>query len=221
MKSDPLKRPLHVLSAGPFGSAIAKWIRYLCAATAETKVTDNTLPMAETWPQARAHVVASWRPVPELCALADELCYRWELPFIPVIADRAIVRVGPLIIRGLSCWTCWTARARQHEPWLAEQEALLEFYTQHPTSGPGGFLEPFALMAATRLFGIIDSLDRNQAVAGTVWEINLLNGAMRSGVLNGVHDCPRCGTLRPPATRTVLDLSRELNLFSKEAARIS
>src|SRR5690349_3627555 len=90
--------PPHILSIGSFGRAVAHYLRDFRSDLAETIVTDDTIALPAVWPASCAVIVASWRPVPHFCELLDEFSFTREQPFVPVILDSTILRIGPVVI---------------------------------------------------------------------------------------------------------------------------
>jgi bacteriocin biosynthesis cyclodehydratase domain-containing protein len=206
-----VRAPVHLLAVGSFGNAVAGYLKRFHPDLVETIVENDVIPLPETWPASRMLVLASWRPVPGLCELLDDVCHRWRRPFVPLILDSAILRLGPVVIPGQEgCWGCWDRRYRQREDWREEQSALFEYYSSHPDSGPRGFLEPFAMMGAARIRKTIEALDASTATAGYLWQMDLLTGEITTGGLTGIHGCSRCGTGRPEATRGYAEMQQAL-----------
>lgn len=202
--------PPHILSIGSFGRAVAHYLRDFRSDLVETVVTDDTIALPDVWPTSCANIVASWRPVPHFCELLDELSFKWERPFVPVILDSTLLRIGPVVLPKLgSCWSCWVRRYAQHDAWREERRALLEHYASHPTVGPQGYLEPFAMIAASRLASILGSVRGDSSAAGHIWQIDVITRQVTMGKVVGVHDCPRCG-LHRRAERSFADLHRDL-----------
>src|SRR6202000_1712207 len=96
--------------------------------------------------------LAAWRPDRKLCVLLDQCAHIAGTPFIPLTIELNKVQVGPVVVPGHSCcWTCWDRRAQQNFPWREARHALHEFYEAHPESGPEGYLETVAAMAAAKM----------------------------------------------------------------------
>jgi bacteriocin biosynthesis cyclodehydratase domain-containing protein len=202
---------VHLLSCGPFGEAVGRYLKTIREDMAYTHVIDDMLPLPSTWPEARINVLAAWRPVPDLCELLNQLSHERRRPFLPVIQDLTALRFGPLVIPGRgACWNCWVTRWRQHSGWTKERESLLRYYATHPCDGPAGYLEPFALMAAARISQTMSAVDSCIAIPGCVWQIDVLTRQVDTSTVVGVHDCSWCGLGRPKATRTFADMRKEL-----------
>ncbi|PWT89853.1 MAG: hypothetical protein C5B54_08250 [Acidobacteria bacterium] len=203
--------PVHVLSIGAFGQGVAQYLREFRTDLLETAVNDDTIALPTVWPKSRAVVIVSWRPVPHFCELLDELAFAWGRPFVPVILDSTILRVGPVVVPNKgSCWACWARRYTQHDAWRQERRALLEHYTSHPSAGPQGYLEPFAMIAASRLASILNALEDPNPPAGRVWQMDMITREITAATVVGVHDCPKCGLHRPIAERGFSDMRHDL-----------
>jgi bacteriocin biosynthesis cyclodehydratase domain-containing protein len=213
MKPRAVPGPPHLLSVGSFGRAVAQYLSALCPKLVETRVTDDTIVLPTMWPSCSTNFLASWRPVPHLCGLLDELSFKWERPFVPIILDSTFLRVGPVVApRYGPCWGCWMSRSTQHDDWSRERLALFDFYASHPDEGPRGYLEPFAMMAASRMAAILEAVKSSNlnAAAGHIWQIDMLTREITTATVIGVDDCSRCGLHRPPATRSFAVMQKEL-----------
>lgn len=217
------EKPLapHVLSIGSFGRAVARYLHTSRPDLIETQVVDDTIALPTVWPSSFAVILASWRPVPHFCELLDQLSFAWNQPFIPMILDSTMLRIGPVVIPGKgSCWACWARRYKQHDSWRKERGVLLEYYAAHPEAGPKGYLEPFAMIGASRLAMILASLNGSNPPAGQIWQIDTITRETTQGVVTGIHDCPQCGLHRPASERSFSFLRRDLAyLWAQPAER--
>jgi bacteriocin biosynthesis cyclodehydratase domain-containing protein len=203
--------PVHSFVAGNFGKAGGQYLKSFRNDIIETVVTDDTIPLPEVWPASRALVLIGWRPAPNLCSLLEELSYKWERPFIPLFLDSTVMRLGPVVIPGHgACWNCWIQRSQQHADWPEAEAALLDHYGHSPASGPHGYLEPFAMMAAARLSEVIDQLTEPEKIGGHIWQLDMLTQHVTLSQIVGIHGCPRCGLHRSPEERTFAPLEKEL-----------
>lgn len=204
-------KPVHVFTVGKYGMAMAKYLKMISQDIVETPVVGDIIPLPEVWPDSRATVVLSWRPVPTLCEYADEISHLTKRPFIPVIQDANELQVGPVVIPGHgSCWRCWVKRGRQRSEWPEAKFAVLQHYANHPASGPVGFLDSFALIAAARVKAFLDCLESQPEIAGSVWQINVLSRAIVSTKVVGTHGCPQCGISTIAAIRTIAAIQQQL-----------
>lgn len=207
-------KPVHLLSVGAFGHAVGDYLKTFRSDIEVTSVRNNVIPLPETWPDSRVNVVAAWRAVPTLCELLDQLSHKWLRPFVPLILDSPVLRLGPIVSPGNGCcWNCWIRRRRQHATWPDEQLALTEHYAAHAESGPRGYLEPFAMMGAARIahaIDALDALDSSAPIAGHVWQIDLVTRKVTCSTVVGIHDCARCGLHRLAATRSFAEMQHAL-----------
>ena len=188
-------------------------------------VTTTTVPCvtemaSDSWPRARVRLVASWRPVPALCRRLDNLSFQNKIPFIPLILDSSLLQLGPVVIpESGCCWSCWERRTLQHAAVPSAHTALWDFYDNHDASGPQGYIEPFAVIGASRFSQMVDALDCRQAAPGQVWQMNLLSRRIVTSCEIGVDGCPQCGSGRSIPTRSVEDLKRRLGyLWTNDVA---
>ena len=204
-----MESALHLISVGPFGKAVARHLRTMIEFR-ETTLEAGAM-RDRAWTKADINVVVAWRPVPRLCAFLDELSFKHGTRFLPLILDGTVMSCGPSVIPGAgSCWHCWNIRCQQHAAWPTERDALLGYYASHPADGPRGFLEPFAMMGAARINEAVKLFQREQAIPGEIWQIDMLSLDITQTVAVGVNDCPRCGLQRPATTRNFSELQKNL-----------
>lgn len=204
-------RPVSVVSVGPFGKAVARFLKTLRADVLEIPSANDLHTLLEMRAPMRIYVIAAWRPVPKLCELLDQASYEHKRPFIPLILDSRILRLGPVVLPGREgCWRCWTLRTRQHALWPKEQQALLDHYSSKVDAGPQGYLEPIALMAASRVSDTVDALDSSNVHPGFIWQIDIFTREIVTSSLIGIHGCPHCGLHSDETTRSVAELQEQL-----------
>lgn len=205
-------KPIHIISIGAFGQAVAATLQELLPNVVETRIADNGQTYPLLWPNAQMHLLASWRPATKISRLLNEMCYAWNTPFIEAVLETPQLRVGPVVIPGGSaCHDCFEQRLRQHTARPAEHQALREFYNAQPQRGPQGYLPAFADIAAIRLTQFVAQFDRDAAaVAGQVWQLNTISRDTVQGTVVGVHACHYCGLGREEATRSYSALRHEL-----------
>lgn len=203
--------PVNIMPVGSFGKAVSCYLQSLIPHATEILISFGQLPLAETCLRARINIVAAWRPAPELCDFVDQLSHQHNRPFFAVILDGTALRLGPVVVPGRgSCWSCWIQRSQQHAAWPKEQAAVWRHYSAHPDSGPRGYLEPFAMLAAAKSKQTIDALASSSAVPGSIWEIDTITRQITTGAVAGVHGCPRCGLHRKAAERSFAEMQRRL-----------
>jgi bacteriocin biosynthesis cyclodehydratase domain-containing protein len=197
------------LGIGPFGGRVARQLLSVHASSALLTAADirNAFAFAR-----EAVIVAMWRPEPALCERADELSYRLRVPWLPIVMEHPVIRVGPLVCPQTGpCFRCYRRRREQHDTQPAATAALLAAYAADSAAGPGGYLPHHARIAA----GVAGQLIRGRpagglvqgvgqgaaAMAGQVTTIRLLNGSMSVSPVIACHDCDRCGGPAGPAGR--------------------
>jgi bacteriocin biosynthesis cyclodehydratase domain-containing protein len=207
---------VRLFCAGKFGEAVQQHLRryrddLLCASAASSSALSDDLP------PAKALALAAWRPDSKLCASLDRIAHHTGSPFLPLTIELNKVRVGPLVMPGRGCcWPCWEWRMQQNFRWRSARHALLKFYETHPESGPEGYLETVAAMAAAKMAQVIAEIENDRARAGLVWQLDLITRQMETYQAIGRHDCSTCGLHRPPQTRSVDLISQELEWLWKQ-----
>jgi bacteriocin biosynthesis cyclodehydratase domain-containing protein len=206
---------------GPFGAHVAS---LLATALPGGGKVDATLAgiSAALAEQASAVVIALSRPDPTLCDTIDALSYRHQRPWLPVIMEHPVIRIGPLARPPAGpCFRCYARRRRQHDrqPWVTA--ALLAGNDRQQVCGPGGYLPHHARLAAAIAHDAVRSLledSPSQAAPepGSVSTIRLadmgLSLGLRSSGVIACHDCDRCGVAAlPGASDWLIDLALSLN----------
>jgi len=210
-----LEKHVRVVSVGPFGRSVARFLLSLRRDVEETAAPDapgasDLILAGLVREETHTTILAASHPVPHLCDQIDKLTHERGAAFVPVILESALLRVGPVVLSGQPpCWDCWIRRRAQFASSPNVHQALLQHYSAS-NRGPRGHLASFAAMAAGRVASVLAALDAKQPVAGRVWQIDLLTRAMTAGRAEGIHDCPRCGLHRAAATRSVLEMQTEL-----------
>jgi bacteriocin biosynthesis cyclodehydratase domain-containing protein len=158
--------------------------------------------------RADAVVLALWRPEPELCALADTLSFRHLVPWLPVVMEHPVIRIGPFVeSRTGPCYGCYARRKAQHDrqPWITA--ALVAGHRRDRDCGPRGYLPHQARMAAavaleTLKAGITSAPQRNnRPLEGPmVTTIGLVDGGMQANPVIAGHNCVQCGASGSSAT---------------------
>lgn len=209
---------VQLFCVGKFGEAVQQHLlRYRHDLLSTTTSSDGASLRLDGLSPARMLVLASWRPAPKLCALLDRVAHETRSPFVPLTIELNTMRIGPLVVPGHGCcWMCWERRVQQGFPWQAARHALHEFYDTHPERGPEGYLETVAGMAATRMAQVIAEIENHRARPGLVWQFDFITREIDSYRAVGIHNCPRCGLHRPPQTRSVDLISRELEWLWKQ-----
>jgi bacteriocin biosynthesis cyclodehydratase domain-containing protein len=150
--------------------------------------------------QPDAVVLALWRPEPELCETADELSFRSLVPWLPVIMEHPVVRIGPLVWPTTGpCYGCYARRKAQHDqqPWATA--AIDAHYRRDQACGPRGYLPQQARMAAALA---LETLTADMASArcpsqspldgAVVTTVGLVSGGLQANAVVTGHNCGRC-----------------------------
>ena len=198
---------IHVLAAGEFGGEVAARLSGLLSHVTTTPLA-GLEGSAAYWPAADAYVIAAWRPVPALCRLIDELAHSWKRPFVPVVADGSLLRVGPVVVPQKGpCHGCYEKRRLQHSRTADWDKAVTRHYDSSPEHGPKGFLAPVASIAAIQTARTLRDLEQ---AAGSVWTLDVVTRAVSLTSVVGVHGCPRCGLRRDESNRSFQTLQSEV-----------
>lgn len=217
MQEQTLREPVHLLLRGAFAKAVAEYLSKFRSGVIESVVEDDAGSGPENWPSARISIVVASRPSPDLCSLLDTLSHKWQRPFVSVEVNSSTLSVGPIVIPGEgSCWGCWRLRHLQHSAAPKAEWDLWDYYASHLSAGPKGYLEPFALMAATQITSTIDLLDSFRAKPGYVWQIDMLTRRICTGTAIGAHDCPLCGLQRHAQNRTYDRMQNDLSYLWRD-----
>ncbi len=205
-------KPIHVLTVGSFGEQTAAMLREMVPQVVITRVTGRNSTTPSTWPDARMHMVAAWRIVPDLLELVNEMSFGWRTAFVPAVIEEAELVIGPVIIPGLSaCYTCYERRVLQHCTRPDAREALKRHYETVEDSGPKGHLKVFADLAAARLAQVAYEVETQpHQIAGAVWQFDLMRRMSTLSTVVGIHGCHHCGLHREERTRSYSLLLAEL-----------
>jgi bacteriocin biosynthesis cyclodehydratase domain-containing protein len=216
----PQRLPVHIISVGPFGRAVAQNLRGCLAEVQETEVgLEELLPRSAVL-GARVNIVAAWRPVPQLCEVVDQLSHEMQKPFVPLVVDATLLQIGPVVIpRQGSCWQCWMRRSAQPSPLPKERLIVQQYYLTHPDAGPKGYLEPFALLGALRIKQIVEGIDSSDVTPGSVWQFDMITRQITRSIVTGIHNCPRCGLHREAPARTFAQMKQDLAYLWKQTAK--
>ena len=161
---------------------------------------------------ADAYVLAAWRAPGAAAEALDALAHAWRVPWLPIVAEHPLLRVGPAVVPGRgACRRCFEARRRQHAAAPELTDALADHYRAHPDAGPRGFLPSHATIAAALGREALDGLAADpDAEAGRYRQFHVVSQRLGAGRAVGLHGCPRCGSGRDERTRSYAELVREL-----------
>ena len=204
--------PVAVAGTGPFGTRCAE---LLAAGLPGSRTLDASEITATFATRPGAVVLALWRPEPGLCEAADELAFRHRVPWLPVVMEHPVIRVGPVVRPPVGpCFGCYARRRAQHDgqPWATA--ALRAAYDRDQACGARGYLPHHARLAAAVAHTM---LHPGAVPLDTVSTIRLVTGGLSAGRVVACHGCARCGTGAPPGRPGWLE---ELPLRMREAAAV-
>lgn len=162
-------------------------------------------------------VLASWRPAPALAERVDALAYRTGRPWLPVVLENTVIRVGPLVRPPHGpCFGCYRRRRAQHDPRAATSSLLLDQYDRDPASGPGGFLPQHARAAAAVTTGCL----RPTARTGVVTTVRFAPWAVDTAHVVPTHGCQRCQAAPRAADADVAGLRTALGRVWHESSGV-
>ncbi|KJJ41555.1 hypothetical protein UM89_12605 [Bacillus subtilis] len=206
-------KPIHIMTTGDFGREVAQQLSKKIDNIVITPLNEPLyLLPSDRFPSARLHIFASWKSSSFISKQLDQLCFKWNEPWLPITMDHPYIRIGPLVIPGEGpCYHCFESRYLQHSPVPQYVKKIDTYYHSHPDAGPKGFLRSFAGWSAIFASTVIKSIDENElSQSGRVWKLNMLTRESFSSQTISVHGCPRCGLKRPEENRSVKHLSENL-----------
>jgi bacteriocin biosynthesis cyclodehydratase domain-containing protein len=210
-------RPVHVLSAGDFGRAVAARMGEMLEIVV-TEVRGHGVSPA-SWPLARLHILASWRPALSISRQVEASAFAWRVPWLPIVAEHPFIYIGPSIVPGVGpCYGCFRRRLMQHSGSNDLTDALQTHYENDPEAGPQGYLPTLATFSAMVACDIAERIAHDPAnEAGKVSQLHVPSLRTLQGLVVGVHGCERCGSGRDERTRSHAELEKDLaRLFRSE-----
>jgi len=204
-----------LLGLGDFGDHVAA---FLCGnARWPVAMADSVAGAFEK--DSPAFIATMWRPCPATCEEADELAFRHQRPWLPVVMDHPHVRVGPMVVPGQgACFGCFTARCDQHDSQPDITAALHAGFDREPGLGPRGYLDHHARLAAALAQMALGDLsdDWLAAAAGQVLTFNVYRSTVRRHPVIARSGCPRCGG--PAASANGSAMADLLHIIAAERA---
>jgi bacteriocin biosynthesis cyclodehydratase domain-containing protein len=191
---------IRTVGVGPFGERVAERLLRLIPAS-RIAAEDDIDDVFSAAPSAVA--IATWRPAPALCERADELAYRYRVPWLAVIMEHPVIRVGPLVDPATGpCFRCYRRRRVQHDTQAMATAAVHAAYERDPVLGPAGYLPQHvrlaAGLAANMLLAAGLAPSERCTVSSNVVTVRLLRRGLSMNPVVACHDCDRCGTSPGP-----------------------
>lgn len=184
------KTPMHALWTGDFGERTAAHLSALTGCPTQYAALEPAV-----WPHTARRVVVTWRDEPQLFDRVAQTHGVWGTPWLPVVHEFPMIRVGPLVVPGEGpCLRCYGRRRAQHDRTAQSTAALRASAAAHPSHGVAGFTESQAMIAAGLAVDLLDSHEADGQQAGRVCFYNVLTRALIADTVTGVHGCAECGT---------------------------
>jgi bacteriocin biosynthesis cyclodehydratase domain-containing protein len=134
-------------------------------------------------------VLALWRPSPDLCERADALAASHRVPWIPVIMEHPVLRIGPYVRADAGpCFRCYRSRRVQHDDQHRATAALHAAYDATSECGPRGYLPHHARLAAVVLASHLE-----HRKVGRVTTVQIATARLHTHHVVACHGCDRCG----------------------------
>jgi bacteriocin biosynthesis cyclodehydratase domain-containing protein len=192
---------VHLIGFGAFGEAVADQLADNLNHTVRFPV-ERLADAVSSRPERL--IVALWRPAPSLCEAIDALCFEHRLPWLPIIMEHPVIRVGPDVSPGRGpCFRCYRWRRTQHDVQAESTEALYRAYDVDPTCGPAGFLPHHARLSAALAGAALDF-----GLPGDVSTIGPVTGQVSTYHVLACHACDRCEPARLDRDRELVEITR-------------
>lgn len=190
---------LTIASTGPFGERISNFLAAGRPGCREISAHGSELTNA--FADSSMVVLALWRPDQELCESTDALSFQHQVPWLPVIMEHPVIRVGPMIRPPFGpCFGCYARRRLQHDRDSWASAVLGWAYAADHAWGPGGYLPHHARLAAALTRDVINrpAVRHQGLVADEVTTIRLLTGGFHTRPVIACPGCDRCEPAAPP-----------------------
>ncbi|MFG2195874.1 TOMM precursor leader peptide-binding protein [Streptomyces sp. NPDC048639] len=188
--------PMHVLWTGEFGERVARHVEHMTGCPTRRAGHGDLRPA--TWPHTPMRLVAGWRLEAGLLNEVARLHRACRTPWLPIVHEYPVIRVGPLIVPGRGpCHGCYVRRRAQHDRASTSAAALRASLAADPDHGVSGFTDAQARIAAGLALDLVDQGDAElEHRAGLVLFYDVLTRNLVADTVVRVHGCADCGT--PP-----------------------
>ncbi|WP_411146945.1 TOMM precursor leader peptide-binding protein [Streptomyces sp. x-80] len=188
--------PTHVLWTGDFGERVAA--RLASMTGCPTLRADARGRRTAEWPHTGLRLVAAWRAEEELFAQVARLHSATRTPWLPIVHEYPMIRIGPLVMPGKgACYGCYVRRRAQHDRGSAAARALRASAAADPDHGVAGFTEGQAMIGTALALDLVGRWETGAGDrAGQVLFYNVLTRSLITDTVVRVHGCSECGN--PP-----------------------
>lgn len=175
---------LALAGAGDFGRRVTRLLSGAFPASRDVAADDLDEAFAS---DAAAVVVAVSRSSPGLCGHADELAYTHAKPWLPIVMEHPVLRVGPLVRPPSGpCFACYRARRLQHDAGYSASAVFDAAYESDAALAPAGYLPHQARLAA-----VVAGRFLSGGVTGLVFTFDVLSSYGGAYPVIRCHDCDR------------------------------
>jgi bacteriocin biosynthesis cyclodehydratase domain-containing protein len=181
----------HLVALDEWGEAVASRLNGDGVVSAPVDAAHPESGEPSTWPQAQVHVVACAREDFDFLRAVDTFSFAWSLTWAPLVLTPRGVRLGPVVVPGVSaCYHCFLRRRLQHDGEIGDTHAWWDSVALDASDSVSGWLPSDTLMAR----GLTRALVAKgpDGFAGTVVSYDGVSGDMNRDPVIGVHACPRC-----------------------------
>ncbi|MDO5099892.1 MAG: TOMM precursor leader peptide-binding protein [Corynebacterium sp.] len=189
LKAFQKNKEILYLAADEFGAKVSEELARTWAGTV-IKIENGTHP--NNWPWADLIVLVIGYERPHIAETVEQVAYRWNVPWFPIIARPTEIQIGPIIKPKITpCYSCVERRRRQHGTAHSADQGIPQ-----GLSRAYSILEiQIALVAAIsnwELYNLCnhsgDSSERANARL-----LDLVTGTLTSHPVIGIDQCKRCG----------------------------
>lgn len=184
---------LMILFDDEFGEALAE---RLSGATAVALRGRDAVYDSTGWQAARLRVLVCPRRDRHAEERMETVAWGTRRPWMPVQLGPRSIRVGPVIVPGMSaCLSCFYRRQRQHGKRNGVDDGLERSLAETNSPGYRGHLPAHVDLVAGLLTAVAQSDASITAFATRFWRLGYGEMAVRESLLTPAAACPRCDPL--------------------------
>lgn len=178
---------VRLIGTGAFGESVIRMLADSFPGARMMEADQLEMAFAEGCPSLV--VLALWRPSPHLCESADRLAGSHGVPWMPIIMEHPVLRIGPYVQTNSGpCYRCYQWRRIQHDDQHNATAALHAAYDESADCGPRGYLPHHVRLAAAVATSCLD-----REILGRVTTIQLGTARVHTHEVVACHGCDRCG----------------------------